>query len=90
MTTVCPPSSAVTAVNRATDYHIVSCYNGFAMAGITDLNNNPIGLGAYDASVTIADEALGTVAAGSAVRITVTVTDPQGNAITIDGYRTRY
>ena len=90
VTTVCPPSSAVTAVNRATDYHIVSCYNGFAMAGITDLNNNPIGLGAYDASVTIADEALGTVAAGSAVRITVTVTDPQGNAITIDGYRTRY
>jgi MSHA pilin protein MshD len=90
VTTVCPPASVVTAANRATDYHIVSCYNGFAMAGITDLNNNPIGLGAYDASVTIADEALGTVAAGSAVRITVTVTDPQGNEIAIDGYRTHY
>lgn len=90
VTTACPPASAVTAANRATDYHIVDCYNGFSMTGITDLNNNPIGLGSYDASVAITAEALGSVAAGDAVRITVTVTDPQGNDIAIDGYRTRY
>jgi MSHA pilin protein MshD len=95
ITTVCPPASAVTAATRATDYHIVDCYNGFTMpAGITDLNNNPTGLAAYNASVAITAEALGagadTIAAGSAVRITVTVTDPQGTAIAIDGYRTQY
>ncbi|MFA5372159.1 MAG: prepilin-type N-terminal cleavage/methylation domain-containing protein [Sideroxydans sp.] len=90
VTTVCPPASAVTAANRATDYHIVDCYNGFSMTGITDLNNNPTGLANYNASVTITQEALGSVAAGSAVRITVTVTDPQANTIAIDGYRTAY
>jgi MSHA pilin protein MshD len=91
VTTICPSvASEVTAVNRATDYHIVDCYDGFAMAGITDLNNNPTGLAAYNASVAITAEALGGIAAGSAVRITVTVTDPQGTAIAIDGYRTAY
>lgn len=90
VTTTCPPASAVTAANRATDYHIVDCYRGFAMTGITDLNNAPIGLANYNAGVAIVPEALGSVAAGSAVRITVTVTDPQGTAIILDGYRTRY
>lgn len=94
VTTVCPPASAVTAANRATDYHIVDCYDGFDTTtggvGITDLNNNPTGLANYNASVTITQEALGSVAAGSAVRITVTVTDPQANTIAIDGYRTAY
>lgn len=89
VTTACPPASMVTAANR-TDYHIVDCYNGFAMTGITDLNNNPIGLANYNASVAIAPETLNDVAAGSAVRITVTVTDPQGGAIALDGYRTKY
>ncbi|MCR4298287.1 MAG: type II secretion system GspH family protein [Gallionella sp.] len=84
------PASAVTAANRATDYHIVDCYDSFGMTGITDLNNNPVGLSAYNASVAITPEALGGIAAGSAVRITVTVTDPQSNTIAIDGYRTRY
>jgi MSHA pilin protein MshD len=90
VTTACPVASAVTAANRATDYHIVSCYNGFSMNGITDLNGNATGLAAYDANVAITAEALGGVAAGSAVRITVTVTDPQNDTIAIDGYRTRY
>jgi len=91
VTTACPPASAVTAANRATDYHIVDCYNGFTMpAGITDLNGAATGLAAYQASVAITAEALGGIAAGSAVRIAVTVTDPQGNDIVIDGYRTKY
>jgi MSHA pilin protein MshD len=90
VTTACPPASAVTAANRATDYHIVDCYDGFNMNGITDLNNNATGLAGYAANVAITAEALGGVAAGSAVRITVTVTDPRGDAIAIDGYRTRY
>ena len=94
-TTICPSvASEVTAANRATDYHIVDCYNGFTMTGITDLNGAATGLAAYNASVAITAEPLGVgadfIAAGSAVRIAVTVIDPQGNAIVIDGYRTQY
>lgn len=90
VTTVCPPASMVTAATRATAYHIVDCYRGFSMTGIADLNNAAVGLANYNANVAITSEALGSVVAGSAVRITVTVTDPQGNALAIDGYRTRY
>jgi len=60
------------------------------MNGIADLTGNPTGLANYNASVSIVPEALNDIAAGSAVRITVTVTDPQGTAIAIDGYRTKY
>lgn len=94
VTTVCPVASAVTVANRATDYHIIDCYKAFNMPsppGIFALNDGttPIaGLAGYAASVAIVDEALNGVA--SAVRITVTVTDPQGAQIAIDGYRTAY
>jgi MSHA pilin protein MshD len=55
------------------------------------MNNAAVpGLGSYNASVAIADEALNGIASGSAVRITVTVTDPQNNTIAIDGYRTAH
>lgn len=81
-------ANCVTLANRTSAYHIVRDYDGFSMAGITSLNGNSVGLGSYNASVVIADAALGSVAAGSAVRITVTVTDPQNNAIQISGYRT--
>jgi MSHA pilin protein MshD len=87
----------VTQANRASDYHIVRDYNTFgSTTGIFPVSGvAPIaGLENYDFSVAVTDVALtspiATVAAGSAVRITVTVTDPQGSAIAIDGYRTAY
>lgn len=88
-------TNAVTQANRASEYHIVSDYNNFppdnavgifpvsGVAAITGLEN-------YRAKVAVTDEALNGIAAGSAVRITVTVTTPQGEAIAIDGYRTAY
>jgi MSHA pilin protein MshD len=90
----------VTPTNR-TDYHIVGEYNGFpnggSATGIYDLAGAAIpGLANYGATVSIdsTTSPLGSgatqIAAGSAVRITVTVTDPQGNALAIDGYRTAY
>lgn len=90
VTTTCPVASAVTAATRASVYHIVDCYDGFTMNGITDLNNNPVGLGSYQASVAIIPASLGGIAAGSAVRITVIVDTPQGEHIAIDGYRTAH
>jgi MSHA pilin protein MshD len=82
----------VTQANRASQYHIVNDYQGFATTGIYTVDGvAPIaGLEKYNASVTVTNEALNGIAAGSAVRITVTVTDPQNNTISIDGYRTAY
>ncbi|HEU0219926.1 MAG TPA: type II secretion system protein [Gallionella sp.] len=85
-------TAAVTQANRASAYHIVSDYNTFATSGIFPVSGvAPItGLGSYNTNVTVANAALGGIAAGSAVLITVTVTDPQGNPIEISGYRTAY
>lgn len=88
-------TTAVTQANRASEYHIVSDYNNFPpdnavgifpISGITAIT----GLENYSAKVAVTNEALNGIAAGSAVRITVTVTDPQGTQIAIDGYRTAY
>lgn len=86
-------TTAVTQANRASEYHIVGDYNGFSTTGIFSVNDptsaNAL-LASYNAAVVVTNEALDGIAAGSAVRITVTVTDPQGTAIAIDGYRTAY
>jgi MSHA pilin protein MshD len=85
--------STVLTKDRSAGYHTVSCYDKFSTT--TGFTNNLLGLsGTYTANVSIDSTAspLGTIAAGytGAVRITVTVTDPQGNQIAIDGYRTKY
>jgi MSHA pilin protein MshD len=83
---------AVTQANRTTAYHIVKDYDGFATSGIFPVNGAAAigGLGGYNATVAVKDAALGDIAAGSAVLITVTVTDSQGTKIPISGYRTAY
>jgi MSHA pilin protein MshD len=71
----------------------VNDYHGLAMTGITDITSTAVaGLSGYNASVTVADSALGSIAPGSgdALRITVTVTGPGSTSITLDGYRARY
>ncbi|HUW76636.1 MAG TPA: type II secretion system protein [Gallionella sp.] len=82
----------VTQANRASQYHIVSDYQGFNTTGIYTVDGTApiVGLEKYNASVTVANAALNGIAAGNAVLITVTVTDPQGNAIQVSGYRTAY
>jgi len=86
----------VTQADRASGYHIVRNYDTFSTIGIFPVSGvAPIpGLENYNASVTVVDTALGTgataIAAGSAVLVTVRVTDPQNNPIEISGYRTAY
>lgn len=68
-------------------------YHGFAMNGIRSISDQPIaGLGNYRASVQVVAAALGdiTAASGSALRITVTVTDPNNEQTQLDGWRTRF
>lgn len=85
-------NAAVTQANRANAYHIVSDYDGFATAGIFAPDGvAPVaGLESYNVSVAVANSAYAGIAAASAVRITVTVTDPFGNAVNAVGYRTDY
>jgi len=86
------PTTPVNQANRASQYHIVSDYQNFATTGIYTVNGIVpiVGLEKYNASVTVANAALDGIAAGNALLITVTVTDPQGNSIQISGYRTAY
>jgi MSHA pilin protein MshD len=87
-------TNAVTQANRASEYHIVRDYNGYTTGGtgIMPVSGTVAiaGLENYNASVAVVDSALGTVPAGSAVLITVTVTDPQGNTVDVSGYRAAY
>lgn len=86
-----------TPANRSTVYHIVTDYNNYttAGAGIFTFDNSTAvaGLGNYNVNpkvvVALAGGDLG-VAAASAVRITVSVTDPSGQVTVVDGYRTAY
>ena len=90
-------NSPVTAANRATAYHIVSDYNGFATTGVYTPGNVAVpGLGNYNLGVAVTHAAMGAIPAASAVQITVTVTnsqlatnDPLRQTV-IDGYRTAY
>ncbi len=85
-------TTAVTTANRATTYHIVSDYNGYATADIYPLGGltPAAGLQSYNVSVAIIPTALGSIAAASAVMINVTVSTPSGEAITASGYRAAY
>jgi MSHA pilin protein MshD len=69
----------------------VSDYAGWSMSGIRDVTNTPVaGLGGYGASIAVAAAALDSVAAGEALKITVTVTAPDGKPLSLQGWRTRY
>ena len=77
----------------------VGDYNGFDTAtaspsGVRDIANNLIGLPGYRATVTVAQSALTgtafTVPAGASYLISVTVTGPASESVTLNGYRTRY
>ncbi len=71
----------------------VNDYHGYSMAGISDITHSVVtGLAGYSASVSVATSALGSLSAasGEALRITVTVTSPNGQTLSLDGYRSRH
>ena len=77
----------------APQFDNVNDYHGLAMTGIADITNSPVsGLSGYSASVSVAPDDLGslTAASGDALRITVSVTGPDGSTLTLDGYRSRH
>ena len=71
----------------------VNDYASYSTSSIADITNTAVaGLSGYSASVAVTAAALNTMtaASGDVLRISVTVTDPRGGTLTLDGYRTRY
>ena len=81
--------------DNVNDYQVPP--SGLVLAGITDITGNAIpGLGTYTATITVATQGLGGIAATDAggapqsLLITVRVTGPGGAEVVIHGYRVRY
>lgn len=75
-----------------TPFDNVNDYNGFAMAGITDLTGNTVtGLDAYSARVAVQSAgAFNGIPAGETLLVTVTVSGPGNQTVSLSGYRTRH
>lgn len=74
-------------------FNNVNDYDGFSMSGgIRDVTNAAItGLSGYGASISVTNAALDSnVPAAETLKITVTVTSPDGSTISLQGWRTRY
>jgi len=87
-----PTGPAETRLGGDRPFDNVNDYNGFAMGpGISNLSGATVaGLDGYSASVTVANQALGGVAATESLLIAVTVTGPGNTTVTLHGYRTRF
>lgn len=68
----------------------VADYNGLIQVPTDQTNTAIPGLGAYVVNVTVANSALGGIAAANALLVTVTVTGPGGIRYDLSGYRTNY
>lgn len=78
--------SATTPFDNVNDYGAT-----LNISPITDIAGTIIGgLGAYSATIAVADSALGGVAASESLLITVTVTGPGSESLVLQGYRARY
>ena len=89
------PYGPETRLSVTTPYDNVNDYNGFVMAGgVVDIAGNPVPmpeLAAYTATVAVAGQALGGIAAGESLLVTVTVTHPSLSPnLVLQGYRVRY
>ncbi len=86
-----PSTNLVSASNRNIEYHVITDYNGFTMSSASGISTfNGAILSNYSVSVLAASPVTIGSPAASAVRITVTVTPPNGDAISVMGYRTAY
>lgn len=85
------PENSGPEAGNSRPYDNVNDYAGFTLASITDQSGNAIsGLSGYSANVAVSAAALNGIAAGEALRVTVTVTAPDGNSYALDAWRTRY
>jgi MSHA pilin protein MshD len=91
------PEAGETRYSATTPFDNVNDYHGFdtataVPAGICDISGATCiaALAGYRASVAVAPTAFNGIPAAEALLITVTVTGPNGEAISLSGVRTRY
>ena len=93
------PQAGETRYSTSTPFDNVGDYNGFDTAtatpsGVRDIASNLIGLSGYRATVTVAQSALMgtafTVPAAASYLVSVSVTGPGNESVTVNGYRARY
>lgn len=69
----------------------VNDYSGWGPSPITDVAGAAVpGVAGYSAAIAVTPTALNGIPAAESLLITVTVTAPNGEAFTLDGYRTRH
>jgi MSHA pilin protein MshD len=84
------PEAGETRGSATTPFDHVDDYHGYAMNGIAAADGTPIaGLSGYSATVTVQPQALGNIAAGEGLLVTVTVTAPGGALLSLSGFRAR-
>jgi len=88
------PEAGETRYHATTPFDNVSDYNGFDSVtdgGIKDITGSTIAaLSGYSATVAVAQQSAGGIAAAESLLITVSVTGPDGMPVVVDGVRTRY
>lgn len=86
------PEAGETRSSAATPFDNASDYNGLVIGpGITDITGAAIpGLGAFTATIGVANQALGAVPAADSLLVSVTVTGPGDTTVVLHGYRVRY
>jgi MSHA pilin protein MshD len=86
------PFGPETRTSSTTPFDNVNDYDGYAMGpGISNIDGDAVGgLGSYSATVSVANQALGGVAAADSLLITVTVAGPATTTVRVQGYRTRF
>ncbi|HUW26161.1 MAG TPA: type II secretion system protein [Gallionella sp.] len=89
------PEAGETRYHPTTPFDNVSDYNGFTMnpgnGGIRDITGTLVAtLGGFSATITVAQQSVGGIAAAESLLITVSATGPDGTPVVVDGVRTRY
>ncbi|MBW8329843.1 MAG: type II secretion system protein [Thiobacillus sp.] len=87
------PEAGETRYSNLTPFDNVNDYDGFPMmAGIVDLGGTAVtGLAGYTAAVQVQPAgAFNGIPAGETLLVTVTVTAPGNQGVSLSGYRTRY
>lgn len=85
------PEAGQTRYGPTNIFNNVDDYAGFSMTGIRDVTNTAVtGLSGYSASVTVTGASLDNIPGSAALQITVTVTAPDNNTLSLQGWRTRY
>jgi MSHA pilin protein MshD len=89
-----PENPSETRYANLTPFDNVNDYDDFSMlAGIVDLNGNAVAeLNGYTANIQVQPPAipLNGIPAGETLLVTVTVTAPGNQGVSLSGYRTRY